>query len=125
MRLSAAADSDTDKVKVQVIDPPQVPQIPIGPKRVMLLSGVLLAGLGGGAGAALLLGQFDRSFHSVRDLRDFNLPIAGGISLLAGAPRKGSRLAPLAGAAVVAVAVLLLCGVYGGLLYRVLRGGSA
>lgn len=121
MRLSAAADSDADKVKLQVVDPPQVPQIPVGPKRVMLLSGVLLAGLGGGVAAAALLGQLDRSFHSVRDLRGFGLSVAGGISLLAGRSRP-RRLAP---AAAVGLAVLLLCGVYGGLLYRVLRPGAA
>ena len=123
MRLSAAADSDADKVKLQIIDPPKVPQIPVGPKRVLLLSGVLLAGIGGGIASAVLLGQLDRSFHSVRDLRALGLPVAGGISLLAGVARPGPRLGPAMAA--VAVAVLLLCGVYGGLLWRVLHGAAA
>ena len=123
MRLSAAADSDADKVKLQVVDPPQVPQIPVGPKRVLLLSGVLLAGIGGGGAVAVLLGQLDRSFHNVRDLRALGLPVAGGISLLAGVARPGPRLGP--SLAALAVAVLLLCGVYGGLLWRVLNGAAA
>ena len=123
MRLSAAADTDAEKVKLQVVDPPQVPQIPVGPKRVLLLSGVLLAGLGGGLAAAVLLGQLDRSFHSVRDLRRLGLPVAGDISLLAGVARQPRRPAPAAAA--VAAAVLLLGCVYGGLLWRLLHGAAA
>jgi polysaccharide chain length determinant protein (PEP-CTERM system associated) len=122
MRLSAAADTDADKMKVQIIDPPLVPQIPIGPKRVLLISGVLLAGLGGGVGAAVLLGQLDRSFHTVRDLRDFGLPIAGAISLLATMQRRKTLITQLAP---VALAVLVLCCAYGGLVVTVLRGGRA
>jgi polysaccharide chain length determinant protein (PEP-CTERM system associated) len=121
MRLSAAADSDADKVKLQVVDPPQVPHLPVGPQRALLLSGVLLAGIGGGVAATLLLGQLDRSFHDLRELRTLGLPVAGGISLLAGpAPRRR-----VAQACAVALAVLLLCGVYGGLLWRVLQAGAA
>jgi polysaccharide chain length determinant protein (PEP-CTERM system associated) len=119
MRLSTAADTDANKVKLQVVDPPQVPRIPVGPKRVLLLSGVLLAGLGGGLAAALLLGQLDRSFHSVRDLRGFGLPVAGGISLLAGGRRDRVRIGPTTAA--LALSLLLLCSIYGGLLYRVIK----
>jgi polysaccharide chain length determinant protein (PEP-CTERM system associated) len=122
MRLSAAADADADKMKVQIIDPPQVPHIPVGPKRILLLSGVLLAGLGGGAAAAILLGQLDRSFHSVIDLRELGLPVAGGISLVANLQRRSTGLFQ---AAAVVAAVLLLCVVYGGLLIAVLHGASA
>jgi polysaccharide chain length determinant protein (PEP-CTERM system associated) len=115
MRLAAAADTDAEKVKMQVIDPPLVPQLPVAPKRALLLSAVLLAGLGGGAGLIILLQQFDRSFHSIEDLRELGLPVAGGISLL-GAAVPLRRL--LISAAGVAVALLLLGAVYGGLLYR-------
>jgi polysaccharide chain length determinant protein (PEP-CTERM system associated) len=119
MRLSAAADRNADKMKVQVIDPPQVPQIPVGPKRILLMSGVLLAGLCGGPAAALLLGQLDRSFHSLRDLRSLGLPVAGGISRLAVLDHQRRRVMP--SVAVIAMAIVLLCGVYSGLLYHVLK----
>ena len=32
MRLSAAADIGAEKVKLQVVDPPQIPRIPVGPR---------------------------------------------------------------------------------------------
>ncbi len=123
MRLAAAADSDAEKVKMQIVDPPQVPQVPVAPRRALLLSGVLAAGIGGGVGVAILLQQADRSFHAVEDLRDLDLPVAGGISLLGAALPLRRRLIPLVS---FAMAVLLLCAVYGGLLYRLLRtAGSA
>jgi polysaccharide chain length determinant protein (PEP-CTERM system associated) len=119
MQLLAAADSGSDKVKLQVIDPPQVPRIPVGPRRILLLSSVLLAGLGGAVASAMLLSQLDRSFHSVRDLRGLGLPVAGGVSLLAGTPR---HTAPDGFVVMtVATALLLLGGVYGGLLFRVMQ----
>jgi polysaccharide chain length determinant protein (PEP-CTERM system associated) len=119
MRLLAAADSGSDKVKLQVIDPPQIPSIPVAPRRILLLSGVLLAGFGGGIAAAVMLSQFDRSFHSLRDLRDLGLPVAGGVSLLAGTSRNGTPAR--FGMISAVVALLLLSGVYGGLLLRIIR----
>ena len=118
MRISAAADSDADKVKLQLIDPPQVPQIPVAPKRVLLISVVLGAGIAAGLGLVGLLLQFDRSFHSIEDLRDLGLTVVGGISMLGVAVPMRRRLVS---AASFAMAVLLLCAVYGGLLYRLLH----
>jgi polysaccharide chain length determinant protein (PEP-CTERM system associated) len=115
MRLAAAADNDADKVKTQIIDPPQVPQVPVAPRRVLLLSAVLVAGFGIGIGMAVLLQQFDHSFHSIEDLREVGLPVVGGISMLGISVPMRKRLFALA---TFAAAVLLLCVVYGGLLYR-------
>ncbi len=123
MRLSVAADTDASKVTLKVVDPPQLPRVPSGPKRPLLLSAVLLAGLAGGCGAAVLLCQLDRSFHTVQDLRDFGLPVAGSISVLMEMRRRRGWL-PGANIIMPAIAVLLLCSVYGGLLYRVLHRGA-
>lgn len=82
MRLGSAADTRADKIKLEVVDPPQVPRIPVFPDRRALLSLVLLAGLVGGAGSSLLLSQLDRSFHTTLDLRAIGLPVAGSLSLL-------------------------------------------
>ena len=114
MRIAVAAEADADKIKMQIIDPPQVPRIPVAPKRALLLSGVLVAGIGGGIGLALLLVQFDRSFHTIDDLRELGLPVIGGISLLTVSATR-TRVASLF---TFGVALLLLAVVYGGLLYR-------
>jgi polysaccharide chain length determinant protein (PEP-CTERM system associated) len=118
MQLSAAADVDADKVKLEIIDPPQVPQLPVAPKRLLLVSAVLAAGIGAGIGLSFLLQQLDKSFHSLDDLRQLGLPVVGGISLVRAAiPMKRRLIA----ASSFAVAVLLLCMVYGGLMWRLLN----
>jgi polysaccharide chain length determinant protein (PEP-CTERM system associated) len=122
MRIAAAADNDAEKTKMQIIDPPQVPQIPVAPKRGLLLSGVLMAGIGAGLSLAILLLQFDQSFHSIEDLRDLGLPVVGGVSLLGAAVPMRRRVLSVAS---FAMAVLLLCAVYGGLIYRLLQTPGA
>ena len=118
MRISSAAEVDGDKVKVQIIDPPQVPQNPVAPKRLLLLSGVLMGGLAAGVGLALLLTQMDQSFHSIDDLRDLGFPVVGGVSLLAASVPFGRRLLSV-GVFAIAVAVPIAC--YGGLVMRLAR----
>jgi polysaccharide chain length determinant protein (PEP-CTERM system associated) len=114
MRIAVAAEADADKIKMQIIDPPQVPRIPVAPKRSLLISGVLVAGIAGGLGLALLLVQFDRSFHTIDDLRELGLPVIGGISLLTVSAAR-TRVTALF---TFGIAVLLLAALYGGLLYR-------
>lgn len=124
MRMSQAASTTAEKVKLQVVDPPQVPRIPVAPRRILYLSGVLVVGLGAGIAAAGALVQLDRSFYTLRELRGLGLPVAGSISMAATrAARSGWRAA--FGAAAVCASILLLCGVYGGLLWRVLRMSGA
>jgi polysaccharide chain length determinant protein (PEP-CTERM system associated) len=118
MQIAAAANVDVDKNKLDIVDPPKVPQNPIGPKRVLLMSGVLVAGLFCGLAIGIIYGQFDKSFYCVNDLRDFGLPVIGGIMLLKNAlPRHRS----LTAAMTLAFALLLLCLVYAGLIWRVLK----
>jgi len=114
MRIGQAADASADKVKIQVIDPPQVPQNPVAPKRARLLSVVLFLGIAGGGGLAVLLVQFDQSFHTIDELRDLGLPVAGGISLLNVAVTRGR----LASVFAFSMALALLGVLYVGLLYR-------
>jgi hypothetical protein len=122
MRIAAAADNDAEKVKTEIIDPPQVPQIPVAPKRALLLTMVLLAGLGSGLGLVILMLQFDRSFHTIEDLRELGLPVVGGISLLGAAVPMRRQLMSVTG---FAMAMLLLWAVYSGLLYRLLHAPGA
>jgi hypothetical protein len=120
MRISSAAEADGDKVKIQVIDPPQVPQNPVAPKRVLLMSGVLVAGLAAGVGLALLLVQMDQSFHTVEDLRDMGFPVVGGVSLIRQAVPLGRRVLTIGAFAIAASAPMIF---YSGLLLRLLRTG--
>ncbi len=118
MRISSAAEADGDKVKMQVIDPPQVPQNPVAPKRVLLVSGVLAAGFGAGIGLALLLVQMDQSFHTVEDLRALGFLVVGGVSFL-GETVPFSRRALAIGVFALAVSVPMI--LYTGLLMRLVK----
>src|SRR5271165_1133811 len=110
--IAQAADTQADKVKLQIVDPPETPRLPAAPNRLLLVSGVLIAGLGGGVAFTVLLSQLDRSFSTVDQLRNLGLPVVGGISIL-GLPPLVHRLLV---AARFSVAVVALVGVYGGLM---------
>lgn len=121
MKISTAADAEGDKVKIQVIDPPTVPQTPVAPKRILLVSGVLVAGLAAGAALAFLLVQMDQSFHSLEDLREMGFPVVGGVSMLAASVPFSRRLfAVMSFSMALAVPAI----VYGGLMIRLLRPGG-
>jgi polysaccharide chain length determinant protein (PEP-CTERM system associated) len=118
--IAQAADTQADKVKLQIVDPPQVPRIPTAPNRLALFSGVLIVGLGAGGGLAFLLTQFDRSFYTVDELREIGLTVIGGITLLGTAPRRRSAFATLG----FLVCVALLGAIYAGLMARALRSAA-
>lgn len=120
MRIASAAEADADKIKIQIVDPPQVPQNAVEPKRALLTSGVLVAAIALGVGLALLLAQFDQSFHTLDELRDIGLPVAGSISMVA----VTSPSARIISVVSFTLAIALLLGVYGGLLYRLIRSGG-
>lgn len=115
--IAQAADTQADKVKLQIVDPPEMPKLPAAPNRMLLVSLVLLAGLAAGLGVTVLFGQLDRSFATADDLRTLGLPVLGGISVLGFAPLR-QRLTTVAR---FSVAVVLLVGVYGGLVVHILR----
>ncbi len=122
MRIASAADTDANKVKTQIVDPPQKPQTPVAPKRTLLLSAVLAAGLAAGVVLALLLSEIDSSFQNVDDLRVLGLPVIGGISIISVVVPIWRRVFAVVTFASV---LLMLCGVYGGLVYRLAAAGIA
>ena len=121
MRIAAAADTEAEKVKLEVVDPPQVPNIPVAPNRVLLMSLMLPLALGSGVGAALLLQTFDTSFHTIEELRGLGRPVMGAVSLVADRVPLARRLFQAIG---FAAAMLLLCAMYGGLLLRIMHKGA-
>jgi hypothetical protein len=96
-------------VRLEVVDPPTLPTLPAAPNRPLLLTGVLVAGLGAGALVALLMVQLDQGFHTVNDLRRLGLPVLGGISVLHRPRWIGASLG-------FALGVVALLGVFGALL---------
>ena len=122
MRISAAAEANADQVKIQVIEPPLVPTVPVAPQRSKLVSGVLIAGIAAGVGLALVLVQLDQSFHTTDDLRNLGYPVVGGVSLLGAAVPLMRRFITISS---FAVALILPCLIYGGLLIRLIRSGAA
>ena len=115
--IAQAADTQADKIKLQVIDPPEVPHLPAAPNRLLLITGVLFAGMAAGAGVTLLFGQMDRSFSTVDDLRALGLPVLGGISVLGMAPLRQRLMTVLR----FGFAVAVLVGTYGVLIIIILR----
>ncbi|EAR21276.1 XrtA system polysaccharide chain length determinant [Nitrococcus mobilis] len=80
--LSGDIESNTKTVDFRVVDPPHVPSTPAGPNRALLSSGVFLAALGVGVGAAFLFGQLRPMIMSRQTLeRVSDRPFLGAISL--------------------------------------------
>jgi polysaccharide chain length determinant protein (PEP-CTERM system associated) len=113
LQIAGAARTDADRVRLDVVEPPTVPQRPTGPNRLLFASAVLVVGIGAGLGLMVLLVQFDRGFYTVHDLRKLGLPLLGAIS--SAVPRRRAT----AGAMVFACATALLLVAYG----TVLAGG--
>ena len=81
VKLRGDVQSTTAAVKFSVIEPPSSPKVPVSPKRPLLLTMVLIAAIGGGAGAAFALGQLQGSFPTASRLaKASGLPVLGAIS---------------------------------------------
>ena len=118
--IAQAADTQADKVKLQIIDPPEIPRLPVAPNRMLLITGVLLGGIGTGVGITILMGQLDRSFSTVDELRSLGLPVLGGISVLGLVPLRQRIMSVMRFSAAVGV---LVC-IYGGLVVHILRSAA-
>ncbi|MGB3165624.1 MAG: GNVR domain-containing protein, partial [Alteraurantiacibacter sp.] len=81
LRLRGQVASERSAVQFEVIDPPTTPRSPDAPNRPLLLLGVLLLGLGAGAGTAYALSKLGSTFATANQLeRTFGLPVIGTIS---------------------------------------------
>lgn len=80
LQIAGAARNESDRMRIEVVEPPVMPTIPTGPNRVLFAVGVLVAGLGAGGVLVFLLIQLDRGFYTTHDLRGLGLPVLGGVS---------------------------------------------
>lgn len=110
-KITAAANTGADEVRMRVIDPPQISVIPVSPNRLMLDSAVFLAGICSAIGLAILLYQTDRSIQNLGGLGELGFPVLGGISMISTVHRKVMSMQ----IASVATAMFILIVLYGGL----------
>lgn len=81
--ISESREVNADKVQFRVIDPPQVPVLPTGIKRPLLLSVVFVGGLGAAFGIAILLVSLQSNFVSTTRLSQVvGLPVLGSIAMV-------------------------------------------
>jgi polysaccharide chain length determinant protein (PEP-CTERM system associated) len=115
--ITAAADNGADKVRLRVIDSPQIPSLPAAPNRLLLVSLVLLAGLGAPVGLAIVLSQVDQPISDLGRLRDLGYPVLGGISMVRSLRTRPRLYAQTVG---IGASLLILLLVYGGLASQVI-----
>jgi hypothetical protein len=105
---------ETDKVEFAILDPPTSLTEPVAPRRLLLLLGVLVAGLGAGGATAYLLSKLNPVFDSLTSLEALTgLPVLGAVSVTWLDRRKARRRSELlrvasAGAALLVVFVVVL-----------------
>jgi polysaccharide chain length determinant protein (PEP-CTERM system associated) len=110
VQIAGAARSGADRIRLEVVDPPTIPNVPSGPNRLLFAVAVLVAGIGAGGALALLLAQLDSSFYNLHDLRRIGLPVLGSVSTLLPPKRQTAAIAVFAGG------FALLLVVFGGML---------
>jgi polysaccharide chain length determinant protein (PEP-CTERM system associated) len=80
-RMSEQADQAGDNVKFRIVEPPKVPLLPVGPKRILLSIGILILSLGAGGGFAFLLSQLKPVYYDPQLLRkETEIPVLGQVS---------------------------------------------
>jgi uncharacterized protein involved in exopolysaccharide biosynthesis len=111
-RLSESAERQ-GAVKFQIIDPPSVGFQPVAPARMLMLIGVLLAGLAGGAALAYALNQTRPVYQNPRVLgMKTGLPVLGSVSRTWGhRQRVAARKATFAFSAAVSL-LAVVCVVF-------------
>ena len=115
LKLRGQVQSETNNVKVNVIDPPSAPTTPDTPNRPLLLTLVLLGALGAGIGTAFAQSQLKTTYSTPAKLeRASGLPVIGAITEVirpaerSGRRQKLMRFAGGAGALVGVWAVLMV-----------------
>ena len=80
-RMSEQADQAGDNVKFRIVEPPQVPLLPVGPKRLLFSAVVLFLALGAGGGLAFLMSQLKPVYYEPQILRkETEIPVLGQVS---------------------------------------------
>lgn len=117
-KLVQNADLSASDVTFRIIEPPVVPIQASGPKRILLMTGALLAAIAAGLGWSFLQHRLQPTFITLQQVRQgTGLPVLGSISLYLTPQHRRKRHWQLA--SFLSAAILLL-GVYGGTIYKIL-----
>jgi len=114
IRMKGQVETQTDAIQFKVINQPQVSNVPTAPNRPLLLTLVLFAGIGAGAGIAFALGHLQTSFPTAAKLEKASgLPVIGSISQMLNTQQREERKRKMkmffgGSAALVGVFALLL-----------------
>lgn len=80
-RMSEQADQAGDSVKFRIVEPPKVPLLPVGPKRILLSILIMIAGFAVGGGVAYLIAQLKPVYYGMTALRqETGFPVLGQVS---------------------------------------------
>jgi len=114
--LHGEAQSQSDNVKFNVIDPPTAPRAPVAPNRFLFLTGVLVVALAAGVGAAFAMGQLRGTFVTKARLEKVaGMPVIGSIGEVITRTQSEQRAKKmklfLGGTAALGIAYMLLLGV--------------
>lgn len=111
--LSQAKEDQNEGISFRVLEPPQKPQFPAAPNRLILNSVVLLIGIGSGMAAAILLMLNASRLITTEDIAVlFTIPVLGVVTRVRELGAVRNRLATISAAA----CALLLLVAYGGVM---------
>ncbi|MGN8158591.1 XrtA system polysaccharide chain length determinant [Salinisphaera sp. SWV1] len=91
-RLSTDVQNSSNALQFRVIDPPEVPAEPSGPKRLILMVMALIGAIAAGVAFAWFLAQIRPVFSSRRDLTEATgFPVIGAVSLALSPAQRADR----------------------------------
>ena len=92
-RISRSVDQTTDSVQFRIIEQPRIIEEPVGPKRIIFTSIILLVSLGAGLGFSFVLSQVKPVFNSVSSIvQATSFPVLGTVSAISSPAQTQRRL---------------------------------
>ena len=115
-KISGKLGAASKLMSFKIIDPPTVPEIPVGPDRAKLYSVAFFIALAAGIGVAFALNQLRPSFHSQGKLREITgMPVLGTVPMIWTHKEKSERKKRLYA---LGLSLLSLLGFYGALMVK-------
>jgi len=115
-KITGNLGSASKPMTFKIIDPPTVPETPVGPDRAKFYSIVFFLALAAGIGIAFILNQLRPSFHSQGSLRQITgLPVLGTVPMIWTSKEKSNHKQRLYA---LGLSLLSLLGSYGILMVK-------